>query len=112
MNAQMPLTSTAILQKDITPQGGDYETVRRVIEKISLDYRDQPSLETLARRSWPDAHRLAETVHPLGRPFAQGFSAGASRSTTRESCSTRACRCSKPRSRSACPAPAGCTTCS
>lgn len=39
---------TAILRKDVTPQGGDYETVRRVIEKISLDYRDQPSLETLA----------------------------------------------------------------
>lgn len=43
MNAQ-----TAILQRDITPEGGDYETVRRVIEKISLDYRDQPSLERLA----------------------------------------------------------------
>lgn len=43
MNAQ-----TAILQKDITPQGGDYDIVRRVVEKISLDYRDQPSLETLA----------------------------------------------------------------
>jgi len=43
MNAQ-----TAILQRDITPAGGDYETVRRVIEKISLDYRDQPSLEALA----------------------------------------------------------------
>jgi AraC family transcriptional regulator of adaptative response/methylated-DNA-[protein]-cysteine methyltransferase len=43
MNAQ-----TAILQKDITPQGGDYDIVRRVIEKISLDYRDQPSLEILA----------------------------------------------------------------
>ena len=25
--------------------GGDYDIVRRVIEKISLDYRDQPSLE-------------------------------------------------------------------
>lgn len=43
MNAQ-----TAILQREITPQGGDYETVRRVIEKISLDYRNQPSLEALA----------------------------------------------------------------
>ncbi len=43
MNAQ-----TAILQKDITPADGDYEIVRRCIEKISLDYRDQPSLETLA----------------------------------------------------------------
>ena len=48
MNAQ-----TAILKKDITPLSGepdfgDYEVVRRVIEKISLDYRDQPSLEELA----------------------------------------------------------------
>ncbi|MGB3389530.1 MAG: bifunctional helix-turn-helix domain-containing protein/methylated-DNA--[protein]-cysteine S-methyltransferase [Pseudaminobacter sp.] len=41
-------TQTAILQQEITPQGGDYEKVRRVIEKISLDYRDQPSLEALA----------------------------------------------------------------
>lgn len=37
------------LENDITPQGGDYDTVRRVIEKISLDYRAQPSLEDLAR---------------------------------------------------------------
>ncbi|MEZ5810660.1 MAG: bifunctional helix-turn-helix domain-containing protein/methylated-DNA--[protein]-cysteine S-methyltransferase [Rhizobiaceae bacterium] len=45
MNAQ-----TAILQQDITDElGGDYETVRRVIEKISLDFRDQPSLDDLAR---------------------------------------------------------------
>lgn len=43
MNAQ-----TAVLERDITPQGGDYEIVRSVIEKISLDYRDQPSLEQLA----------------------------------------------------------------
>jgi AraC family transcriptional regulator of adaptative response/methylated-DNA-[protein]-cysteine methyltransferase len=48
MNAQ-----TAILTKDITPppvsaEGGDYDKVRRVIERISLDFRDQPSLETLA----------------------------------------------------------------
>lgn len=38
----------AILKHDITPVGSDYEVVRRVIEKISLDYRDQPSLEQLA----------------------------------------------------------------
>ena len=43
MNAQ-----TAVLKKDITPTGDDYEIVRRAIEKISLDYRDQPSLEELA----------------------------------------------------------------
>ena len=39
---------TAILTRDITPQGADYETVRRVIETLSLDYREQPSLEALA----------------------------------------------------------------
>lgn len=38
----------AILKNDITPHGGDYEIVRKVVEKISLDYRDQPSLEALA----------------------------------------------------------------
>ena len=44
MNAQ-----TAILTDDITDaMGGDYEIVRRVIETISLDYRDQPSLDRLA----------------------------------------------------------------
>ncbi|MCO5160869.1 MAG: bifunctional helix-turn-helix domain-containing protein/methylated-DNA--[protein]-cysteine S-methyltransferase [Mesorhizobium sp.] len=48
MNAQ-----TAILTKDVTPlattaEGADYDKVRRVIEKISLDFRDQPSLEMLA----------------------------------------------------------------
>ncbi|TPK96125.1 methylated-DNA--[protein]-cysteine S-methyltransferase [Mesorhizobium sp. B2-4-12] len=41
-------TQTAVLKKDITPEGSDYEIVRRAIEKISLDYRDQPSLEELA----------------------------------------------------------------
>lgn len=48
MNAQTQMKPVATLQHDITPTGSEYETVRRVIEKISLDYRDQPSLETLA----------------------------------------------------------------
>lgn len=52
MNAQMTMNArmkpSAILQNDITPEGSDYEVVRRAIEKISLDYRDQPSLEVLA----------------------------------------------------------------
>ena len=39
---------TAILQRDITPAGDDYEIVRKAIERISLDYRDQPSLDDLA----------------------------------------------------------------
>ncbi len=38
-----------ILQKDITPTGDDYAIVSHIIERISKDYRDQPSLETLAR---------------------------------------------------------------
>lgn len=41
-----------ILSRDITPDlGGDYETVRRAIEAISLDYREQPSLGELARQT-------------------------------------------------------------
>ncbi len=44
MNAQ-----TAILTDDVTDaMGGDYEIIRKVIETISVDYRDQPSLERLA----------------------------------------------------------------
>ncbi|MBX3583068.1 MAG: bifunctional helix-turn-helix domain-containing protein/methylated-DNA--[protein]-cysteine S-methyltransferase [Rhizobiaceae bacterium] len=49
MNAHSPLKPAAVLDRDITPKGNDYEAVRRVIEKISLDYRDQPSLEALAQ---------------------------------------------------------------
>lgn len=48
MNSRMPMKTSAVLDKDITPTGSDYEIVRRSIEKISLDYRDQPSLEKLA----------------------------------------------------------------
>lgn len=43
MNAQ-----SAMLQKEITPAGSDYEIVRRIIERISLGFREQPSLEKLA----------------------------------------------------------------
>ncbi len=48
MNAQTKFSPALMLHQDITPEGSEYETVRRVIEKISLDYRDQPSLEDLA----------------------------------------------------------------
>ncbi|PZU23212.1 MAG: 6-O-methylguanine DNA methyltransferase [Shinella sp.] len=40
----------AVSATDITPEGSDYETVRRVIEMITNDYREQPSLETIAER--------------------------------------------------------------
>src|SRR5690606_23166853 len=39
---------TATLERDITPVGSDYEIVRRAIELISLDYRQQPTLDMLA----------------------------------------------------------------
>jgi AraC family transcriptional regulator, regulatory protein of adaptative response / methylated-DNA-[protein]-cysteine methyltransferase len=45
MNALAQFSSPA---EDVTPEGSDYETVRRVIEMITLDYRDQPSLEAIA----------------------------------------------------------------
>lgn len=48
MNAHMPMKASIALNAEITPEGDDYDVVRKVIEKISLDYRDQPSLETLA----------------------------------------------------------------
>lgn len=35
---------------DITPKGTDYDTVSRVIEMLTEDYRDQPSLESVAQR--------------------------------------------------------------
>lgn len=45
MNALAQFASPA---RDVTPDGSDYETVRRVIELITLDYRAQPSLEMIA----------------------------------------------------------------
>lgn len=36
------------LEHDITPHGADYETVRAVIEKLTVDYRNQPSLDAIA----------------------------------------------------------------
>lgn len=46
---------------DITPDGGDYETVRRVIEMLTLDYRDQPSLETIAEKLGQSPTQLQKT---------------------------------------------------
>ncbi|MCM2475167.1 methylated-DNA--[protein]-cysteine S-methyltransferase [Rhizobium sp. CG5] len=41
---QIDLSATT----DITPDGDDYETVRRVIEMLTVEYQSQPSLETIA----------------------------------------------------------------
>lgn len=46
---------------DITPAGSDYETVRRVIELITLDYREQPSLDNLAAQLGQSPTQLQKT---------------------------------------------------
>ena len=50
MNAPLsPPTQISIVNAvDVTPDGSDYETVRRVIELVTLDFRAQPSLEAIA----------------------------------------------------------------
>lgn len=52
---------TATLNADITPAGSDYETVRRVIEIITEDYRDQPSLDEIASRLRQPPTQLQKT---------------------------------------------------
>ena len=59
-----------------------------MIEKISLDYRDQPSLEALAEEVGETPTGAAEALHPLGRPSARKPSCRPSRSTMRAGCST------------------------
>ncbi len=51
----------ATLKSDITPEGSDYETVRRVIELITEDYRDQPSLDEIAARLKQPPTQLQKT---------------------------------------------------
>lgn len=46
---------------DITPEGADYETVRQVIEMLTLDYQSQPSLEMLATRLGVSPGQLQKT---------------------------------------------------
>jgi AraC family transcriptional regulator of adaptative response/methylated-DNA-[protein]-cysteine methyltransferase len=65
MNAHaMTSRPAAILDRDVTPTGSDYELVRAAIEKISLDYRDQPSLEELAAE-------LGDTPNGLQKLFTR-----------------------------------------
>lgn len=46
---------------DITPDGSDYETVRQVIEMLTLDYQSQPSLEVIAARLGQSPTQLQKT---------------------------------------------------
>lgn len=52
---------TAQLDRDITPAGDDYDLVRKTIERISLDYRAQPSLEDIASDIGVAPGRLQKT---------------------------------------------------
>ncbi len=55
------MTISATLERDVTPTGEDYDLVRQVIERISLDYRAQPSLETIAADLGVTPARLQKT---------------------------------------------------
>lgn len=63
----------ATLEKDITPGGSDYETVRRVIEFISADYRDQPSLEAIAAELGQSPTQLQKTFTRWAGLSPKGF---------------------------------------
>lgn len=55
------MTVTAMLDRDITPEGGDYDLVRKTIERISLDYQAQPLLEEIASDLGVSPGRLQKT---------------------------------------------------
>ncbi|MBB4062976.1 methylated-DNA--[protein]-cysteine S-methyltransferase [Gellertiella hungarica] len=55
------MTINQAIYKDITPEGSDYETVSRVIELVTEDYRSQPSLDEIARRLGQSPTQLQKT---------------------------------------------------
>ncbi|MBW8299134.1 MAG: bifunctional helix-turn-helix domain-containing protein/methylated-DNA--[protein]-cysteine S-methyltransferase [Hydrogenophaga sp.] len=58
---------------DITPEGSDYETVRRVIEMLTLDYQAQPSLEVMAARLGQSPSQLQKTFTRWAGLTPKGF---------------------------------------
>ncbi|NTF08502.1 methylated-DNA--[protein]-cysteine S-methyltransferase [Agrobacterium rubi] len=55
------MNANITLKDDITPVGSDYETVRKVIEILTVEYRDQPSLETIAKQLGQSPTQLQKT---------------------------------------------------
>src|ERR1700712_3635721 len=49
------------LQADITPEGADYDIVRSVIEYLTVEYREQPSLEAIAAQLNQSPTQLQKT---------------------------------------------------
>ena len=62
-----------MLKQDITPAGSDYETVRQVIEILTVDYRDQPSLETIAAQLGQSPTQLQKTFTRWAGLSPKGF---------------------------------------
>ena len=62
-----------MLKQDITPAGSDYETVRQVIEILTVDYRDQPSLETIAAHLGQSPTQLQKTFTRWAGLSPKGF---------------------------------------
>jgi AraC family transcriptional regulator of adaptative response/methylated-DNA-[protein]-cysteine methyltransferase len=55
------MNANITLKEDITPVGTDYETVRQVIEILTVEYRDQPSLDTIAAKLSQSPTQLQKT---------------------------------------------------
>lgn len=64
------MNANIMLNEDITPIGSDYDTVRGVIELLTLDYREQPSLEAIAAELGQSPTQLQKTftAGPVFRP--------------------------------------------
>ncbi|WP_275787193.1 bifunctional helix-turn-helix domain-containing protein/methylated-DNA--[protein]-cysteine S-methyltransferase [Pararhizobium gei] len=55
------MTIMRSIASDITPEGSDYDTVSRVVEMLTENYRDQPSLETIAGELGQSPTQLQKT---------------------------------------------------
>jgi AraC-like DNA-binding protein len=100
----------ANLNTDITPDGPDYETVRQVIELITEDYRDQPSLETIAARLNQSPTQLQKTFTRWAGLSPKAFLQAVTLDHAKRLLRRKSCRCWKRRWKSVSPARAGCTT--
>lgn len=67
------MTIAAKLTSDVTPDGADYDTVRRVIELISQDYREQPGLEAIAGALGQSPTQLQKTFTRWAGLSPKGF---------------------------------------
>ncbi len=69
----MILAQTSTPAIDITPEGRDYETVSRVIEILTDEYQDQPSLELISSRLNMPVTQLQKTFKRWAGLSPKGF---------------------------------------